>query len=230
MALWCQNILIMNCVLRFVIYCTLLCAFVGQCIEFLCNCYDAWLSWQTTFSTYTTFPSVYDAAGSTQQEPSFSDSVPYPKIWCHSRTLNWGTACQTLSKTPAGLQYQAFQVDKWLSITTILFDTYLNCLQRACCMFWFINTSSGTVTNVQERKKQKYKSQPCRLINTEFRPQVNITILKVFSSVLTGYFSKSGTRAPLREYYALIVYRLDDKKDNCGRAFSGLFSHSLYLL
>jgi hypothetical protein len=80
MALWCRNILIMNCVLWFVIYCILLCVFVGQCIEFLCNCYDAWLSWQITFGTYTTFPSMYDNAGSTQQETSYSDSVPYPKI------------------------------------------------------------------------------------------------------------------------------------------------------
>lgn len=108
--------------------CNLLCVFVGQCIEFLCNCYDAWLSWQTTFSNYTTFPSVYDAAGSTQQEPSFSDSVPYQKIWCHSRTLNWGIACQTQAKRSAGLQFQAFQVDKWLSNTTVLFYTYRNCL------------------------------------------------------------------------------------------------------
>jgi len=27
----------------------------------------------------TTFPSMYDAAGSTQQEPSFNNSVPHPK-------------------------------------------------------------------------------------------------------------------------------------------------------
>jgi len=27
-------------------------------------------------------------------------------------------------------------------------------------MFWLINTSSGTVTNAHERKKQKYESQP----------------------------------------------------------------------
>ena len=53
---------------------------------------------------------------------------------------------------------------------------------------------------------------------------------------LTGYFSKSGTRAPPREYYAwwsqelLSVYRLGGNMDNCGRAFSGLFSRSLYLL
>jgi len=53
---------------------------------------------------------------------------------------------------------------------------------------------------------------------------------------VTGYFSKSVTRAPPREYYTwwsqelLSVYRLGGNKDNCGRAFSGLFSHSLYLL
>jgi hypothetical protein len=157
MALWCQNILIMNCVLWFVIYCISLCVFVGQCIEFLCNCYDAWLSWQTNFGTYTTFPSMYDAAGSTLQEPSFSNSAPYPKTWCHSRTLNWGIACQTQSKRSAGLQFQAFQVDKWLSNTTVLFYTYRNCLKRACCMFWLINTSSGMVTNVQERKNKNMR-------------------------------------------------------------------------
>ena len=44
----------------------------------------------------------------------------------------------------------------------------------------------------------------------------------VLQFAVTGYLSKSGTRAPPREYYAwwsqklLSVYRLDNNKDNCG--------------
>ena len=60
-----------------------------------------------------------------------------------------------------------------------------------------------------------------------------VTVVRHFA--VTSYFSKSGTKAPPREYYAwsqelLSVYRLGGNKENCGWAFSGLFSHSLYLL
>jgi hypothetical protein len=48
-------------------------------------------------------------------------------------------------------------------------------------MFWLINTS-GMVTNVQERKKTKIRESTL-LVKTEFRPEANIPILKVFSSV-----------------------------------------------
>ena len=51
------------------------------------------------------------------------------------------------------------------------------------------------------------------------------------SGIVTGYFSKSGTRAPPREYYAWWSQELlrSGNKDNCGWAFFR-FIHTYALL
>ena len=61
------------------------------------------------------------------------------------------------------------------------------------------------------------------------------TTVHTASGIVTGYFSKSGTRAPPREYYAwwslelLRVYRLGGNKNNCGWDFFR-FIHTYTLL